>query len=137
MPQFAYKARKRSGEIVQGVLDVSDRGVALQQIERLGLFPVIVDAPRGGSSSHAGSGGGSIQKSEGASSSILPQSIRSIMARKRRPKMQELATFTQQLANLLNSGMPLTVALNSMTHLESKGIPRGLLRAISPESVPP
>jgi type II secretory pathway component PulF len=33
-----------------------------------------------------------------------------------------LATFTQQLANLLNSGMPLTVALNSMTHLESKGI---------------
>jgi type II secretory pathway component PulF len=33
-----------------------------------------------------------------------------------------LATFTQQLANLLQSGMPLTVALNSMTHLESKGI---------------
>jgi type II secretory pathway component PulF len=33
-----------------------------------------------------------------------------------------LATFTQQLANLLQSGMPLTVALNSMTHLDSKGI---------------
>jgi len=33
-----------------------------------------------------------------------------------------LATFTQQLANLLKSGMPLTVALNSMTHLESRGI---------------
>ena len=34
-----------------------------------------------------------------------------------------MGTFTQQLANLLSSGMPLTVALNSMTHLESKGIP--------------
>ncbi|HEY5913003.1 MAG TPA: type II secretion system F family protein [Verrucomicrobiae bacterium] len=33
-----------------------------------------------------------------------------------------MATFTQQLANLLKSGMPLTVALNSMTHLETKGI---------------
>ena len=41
---------------------------------------------------------------------------------KRKPKLQELATFTQQMANLLSSGMPLTVALNSMTHLESKGI---------------
>ena len=37
--------------------------------------------------------------------------------------MQEMATFTQQLSNLLKSGMPLTVALNSMTHLSSKGIP--------------
>jgi type II secretory pathway component PulF len=45
------------------------------------------------------------------------------LVRKRKPKLQELATFTQQLANLLQAGMPLTVALNSMTHLESKGIP--------------
>jgi len=39
-----------------------------------------------------------------------------------------MATFTQQLANLLQSGMPLTVALNSMTHLESKGIPADVSR---------
>ena len=133
MPQFAYKARKRSGEIVQGVLDVSDRSAALQQIERLGLFPVIVDAPRGGSSGNAGSGGGSGQRNEASSSSVLPQSVRSLMSRKRRPKMQELATFTQQLANLLNSGMPLTVALNSMTHLESKGIPSDVSKMLKQE----
>src|SRR5258708_2212390 len=53
--------------------------------------------------------------------SFIPQSMR--QKRQRKPKLQELATFTQQLANLLNSGMPLTVALQSMTHLESKGIP--------------
>jgi type II secretory pathway component PulF len=34
-----------------------------------------------------------------------------------------LATFTQQLANLLHSGMPLTLALNSMAHLGTPGIP--------------
>ena len=49
--------------------------------------------------------------------------MRQYLQRQRKPKMQELATFTNQLANLLKSGMPLTVALNSMTHLETKGIP--------------
>jgi type II secretory pathway component PulF len=53
---------------------------------------------------------------------MLPPTLRQALLRKRKPKLQELATFTQQLANLLQAGMPLTVALNSMTHLESKGI---------------
>ena len=48
MPQFSYKARRRSGEVVQGTLDVVDRAAALVAIERLGLFPVAVDAPKGG-----------------------------------------------------------------------------------------
>jgi type II secretory pathway component PulF len=54
---------------------------------------------------------------------MLPPAVRTALSQKRRPKLQELATFTQQLANLLHSGMPLTVALNSMTHLETRGIP--------------
>ena len=119
MPQFSYKARRRSGEVVQGVLEVADRGAALIQIERLGLFPVAVDAAKGGA-------GASDAKTPGVKrdfSELLPQSVRIYLKRKRKPKLQELATFTQQLANLLQSGMPLTVALNSMTHLQSKGIP--------------
>ncbi|GDY19996.1 secretion system protein [Verrucomicrobiota bacterium] len=44
--------------------------------------------------------------------------------------MQELATFTQQLANLLKAGMPLTVALQSMSHLQSKGIPGEVSRQL-------
>jgi type II secretory pathway component PulF len=52
----------------------------------------------------------------------LPPTLRTALTKKRKPKLQELATFTQQLANLLKSGMPLTVALNSMTHLVTKGI---------------
>jgi len=55
------------------------------------------------------------------------------MQKKRKPKLQELATFTTQLANLLNSGMPLTVALNSMTHLETKGIPADVSRELKQE----
>src|SRR5579859_3284072 len=120
MPQFAYKARRRSGETVQGVLEVPDRAAALVQIERLGLFPLLVDASKASVASAAAA-----ERPQGERSNLqglLPPALRSILQRKRKPKLQELATFTQQLANLLHSGMPLTVALNSMTHLESKGI---------------
>ncbi len=118
MPQFSYKARRRSGEVVQGVVDVADRSAALLQIERLGLFPVAVDAAKG-----AVVGAERPGRLSGAGAGVLPAAIRQSFTRKRKPKLQELATFTQQLSNLLKSGMPLTVALNSMTHLESKGIP--------------
>ena len=120
MAQFAYKARKRTGEVVEGSLDGADRSAALAQIERLGLFPVAVEAAKGGS------GVAVIERTGGGRKmdwgSLMPQALRATLKRKRKPKLQELATFTQQLANLLSSGMPLTVALNSMTHLESKGI---------------
>lgn len=121
MPQFSYKARRRSGEVVQGVLEVADRPAALAQIERLGLFPVAVDMPKG-----AGAVAKGDKPAVGKATflDLLPPAMRESLTRKRKPKLQELATFTQQLANLLQAGMPLTVALNSMTHLETKGIPK-------------
>ncbi len=118
MAQFSYKARRRTGEVVEGMLEVADRGAALLQIERLGLFPVAVDAAKAGAVAAAERP--TSRKADWLG--LLPPALRTVLTRKRKPKLQELATFTQQLANLLNSGMPLTVALNSMVHLESKGI---------------
>src|SRR5215472_3998118 len=126
MPQFSYRARRRSGEVVQGVLDVADRSAALIQIERLGLFPVAVDASKAGAPATQGRA----TRAKGEWQNLLPPALRAAMTRKRKPKLQELATFTQQLANLLNAGMPLTVALNSMTHLETKGIPADVSREL-------
>src|SRR5437867_7453954 len=117
MAQFSYKARRRSGEVVQGVLEVADRTAALTQIERLGLFPVAVEAAKGAAVAKA-----ERAERKATSTGVLPPVLRALLNRQRKPKLQELATFTQQLANLLQSGMPLTVALNSMSHLESKGI---------------
>ncbi len=119
MAQYSYKARRRSGELVQGVLEVADRAAALVQIERLGLFPVAVDVAKNGPAANRER---SSYRQPAARTAFLPPALRELLSRKRKPKLQELATFTQQLANLLKSGMPLTVALNSMTHLESKGI---------------
>jgi type II secretory pathway component PulF len=116
MPQFTYKARRRSGELVEGSLDVADRPAALGQIEKLGLFPVAVEAAKGSARNHSA-------RVNGAAGATSSARLRLFGTGRRRPKLQELATFTQQLANLLKAGMPLTMALQSMSSLTSKGIP--------------
>ncbi|HUS36952.1 MAG TPA: type II secretion system F family protein [Verrucomicrobiae bacterium] len=118
MAQFTYKARRRTGEVVEGNLDVADRSAAVMQIEKLGLLPVAVTAARGSAIAKAER----VAKTKETRAGLLPPALREIFSRQRKPKLQELATFTQQLANLIKSGMPLTVALNSMTHLATKGI---------------
>jgi type II secretory pathway component PulF len=127
MPQFSYKARKRSGELVEGILETPDRSAALVQIQRSGLFPIAVADAKAGAAT-------GVKKDKGVNlAAFLPPSLQAQLAQKRKPKLQELATFTTQLANLLNSGMPLTVALNSMTHLETKGIPAEVSRGLKQE----
>ncbi len=129
MPQFAYKARSRSGEVIQDVLDAPDRAAALAHIERLGMFPVMVDGLKGNAPAPtAANGDNGTQKKNAAD--LLPVGFRGLFRRKRKPKLQELATFTQQLTNLLRCGMPLTVALNSMCHLETKGIPSSISKQL-------
>jgi type II secretory pathway component PulF len=128
MSQFSYKARKRSGELVEGVLEVPDRSAALLQIQRSGLFPIAV------ADAKAGAVNGAKTKDKGVNlASFLPPAMQAQLTQKRKPKLQELATFTTQLANLLNSGMPLTTALTSMTHLQTKGIPAEVSRELKQE----
>lgn len=128
MPQFSYKARRRSGELVEGVLEVADRPAAVAQIERLGLFPIAVDTSKGAPAGDARRANRNFELR-----SFLPPTVRAYFEQQRKPKMQELATFTQQLANLLQAGMPLSAALNSMTYLETKGIPSDVSRQLKQE----
>jgi len=128
MAEFSYRARRRSGELVEGVLEVTDRPAALAQIQRLGLFPIAVETAKAGAAAGERRAG---QKTNFLS--FLPPTLRAQLQQKRKPKLQELATFTQQMANLLKSGMPLTIALNSMTHLESKGIPKEVSQGLRQE----
>src|SRR5262245_40761211 len=132
MAQFAYKARRRSGEVVQGVLDGADRAAALSQSERLGLLPVMVDASKAGMAAVAKAEKAEKAK-DGASKSATAVPAVFRRRRRRKPKLQELATFTTQLSNLLKCGMPITVALQSMTHLESKGIPSDVSKNLKQE----
>ena len=79
MAQFAYKARRRTGEVVKGVLDVPDRAAALVQIERLGLFPVLVDASKAGAAPVT-----EAAPERATRKGIIPTSLREAMRRKDR-----------------------------------------------------
>lgn len=116
MAQFTYKARRRSGELVEGLLEGADRPAIVVQLEKSGLFPLAVNSAKGGAEK-------STPGKPRTLASILPPSLAAQLNKRRTPKLQELATFTEQLANLLRAGMPLTMALQSMTGLSTKGIP--------------
>ena len=108
---------------------MADRPAALMQIERLGLFPIMVEMPKGAAAIAAAAAA----ERPGAKANwtdSLPPALRQHFNKARTPKLKELATFTNQLANLIKSGMPLTVALNSMVHLETKGIPAEVSRQL-------
>jgi type II secretory pathway component PulF len=117
MPQFVYKARRRSGELVQDVLDAADRPTAVTQLERSGLVPVLVELAKGAGTKTERKAARP-EKAAGRA-----PSWRDLLVRKRRPKLSEMGTFTQQLSNLLRAGMPLTPALNSMASIGSKNVP--------------
>lgn len=128
MPRFAYKARRRSGEMVQDEIEAADRPAAVLKLQQSGLFPLIVEMARGGAAAVAPRERAAARAP--AQRSLLPQALQDLLARKRRPKLAELATYAQQLTNLLRAGMPLTLALNSMSHLGSKGIPAEVSRQL-------
>ncbi len=131
MAQFAYRARKRTGEIVEGMLDVVDRPAALQQIQKLGLFPVAVNATKGGAAVAVRNG----DNGQAPATLVLPAGLQKIFNRQRKPKLEELARFTQQLANLLHCGMPLASALNSMASISTKGIPGSVSKQLRQDVV--
>ncbi len=122
MPQFNYKARRRTGELVDGILDVADQSAAVLQLQRAGLFPVAVAAAAAAKGDRKPKGADGSAAAP-ARSGVMPESLAKLFKTQRKPKLQELATYTQQLANLLKAGMPLTMALHSMMGLTSKGIP--------------
>ena len=129
MAQFSYKARRRNGDPIEGILDVADRSAALLQLQRQGLLPVSVVAAKGSKPSQPP------RPTPAGASSALPPALRALLHRQRKPKLQELATYTQQLANLLKAGMPLTMALHSMSSLTSKGIPGSVSQQLKQDVV--
>ena len=115
MAVFQYTARDASGGQTSGTINSPDRNVAVSELMNQGLTPISVTGD-----------GDSVSASTRRSSVDEQAPVRRFGRRRKKPKLQELANFTRQLANLLKAGMPLTGALNSMTSLDSEGIPKSV-----------
>ena len=105
MAEFQITARDADGKQVTDTITASDKNAAVAQVTARGLFPVKVS-------------GGEADESVHSAPNLLSsgESRRSAV---KKPRLQDLANYTRQLANLLKAGMPLTSALQSMTSMES------------------
>jgi type II secretory pathway component PulF len=126
MPDFSYSARSKSGEAVSGVLTAADRKAALAQLVAQGHFPIAVDA--------------AVQKKGAPAKSAktkdsAPAARPGDAAKKVRINSRQVMLFTQQLANLLKSGMSLKQALESLTRQQKNKSLGPILEQVGEEIV--
>lgn len=119
MPKYRYIAADSEGKEKNGMLDAANKPAALVKLRELGLHPSTVEevlvataVPRraAGSAQRAGARGSSGMN---VNLSIpLPKFLR------RRVKRKQLATFTRQLATLIDARVPLLRALQILRKQE-------------------
>src|ERR1041385_370980 len=95
MPQFSYRARNAPGALVEGVLNVADRSVAIRQIEQQNCVPIRVEALNVGPQ---------LVDAKSAGPAVAPTQNLKV------PHSQ-LLIFTEQLGHLLQAGMTLDESL--------------------------
>lgn len=88
MPQFTYKAKDTSGQLINGTLEAENTQSVIARLQSMGYFPV------------------SVQDSKSAQASGAAPAVKA-----KRIKINDMATFNRQLADLLSSGIPLVKAL--------------------------
>jgi general secretion pathway protein F len=96
MPVFTYRAADRAGRTIDGVMDANDVEAVIERLHREEYFPVRVDRSDG----RARLGG-----------------LRSPLARTGGVPARDLLAFTQQLATLVDAGIPLERALTMLGEL--------------------
>lgn len=97
MPQFQYQAIDAAGQAATGSLSAPSRNAAFRSLESRGLMPVKVfegDAPK------AGGLLGRLKVSEKQAPTAMPKLSRS-----------QIILFTEEMADLLDAGLPLEQAL--------------------------
>jgi type II secretory pathway component PulF len=107
MPTFQYKAKTQKGELITGTLAAGDRRTALQELGRMGYFPLTVDV-----------------REPQAKPEQLSQRLRSGVNKR------DVQMFNQQLSSLLRSGMSVSEALGVLERRTQKKSVRVVLSSL-------
>jgi type II secretion system protein F len=112
VPVFVYRAADQQGKTIDGVMDAADARAVVERLQRDAYFPIRV-APQGGVTG-------------------LRLDVRSL--RQRRVSTRDVVEFTQQLATLVDAGLPLERALvileEMTTHPRVREIVADILRSV-------
>jgi len=87
---YAYKAKKMSGEIIEGRIDADNRRLVINKLQKMQVFPIFVKEASGGKG----------LKQE-VSLSIF-----------QRVGLKDILTFSRQMSDLLKAGLPLVRCLD-------------------------
>ncbi len=88
--RYSYKAKKLSGEVIQGVLEADNQKLVINQLQKMQVFPISVKEMGGG---------------KGLNREISLQTFRRISGK-------DVMTFSRQMSDLLRSGLPLVRCLD-------------------------
>lgn len=125
MPTYTYAARSKAGERTEGTLDAPDRRAALLSLERKGLVPVsVTEKSLGATPAKADKKGAkpaaSTAKSFGRRDTQPAPQAFTLGKKRTRMNMREVLIFTREIGDLLNSGMTLGNALNTLSRRKTK-----------------
>ena len=92
MPQFKYQVKKSPGQVSSGVIEAESQRAAVARLRDMGYFPISIEVYEG-----------------------EKDSKKSLKQRVGRIKLTDRNVFFRQLANLIESGMPITRGLATLT----------------------
>lgn len=111
MPIFAYRAKKGPQEIIEGTVEAESREGAIAKIDRMGYVPVQV----------------------GLRESFLPAAPIVHLSLFNRVRSRDLTIFTDQLATLVKSKVPLFEAINILSTQTENPVLERIISYISDE----
>ena len=106
MPRFAYRAKRPSGEIVEGVLEAENRRLVISKLQGMKVYPITVEEE----------GGKGLQKEV---------SLRTFS----RIRFTDIVNFTRQLSDLTKAGMPLVRSLDVLVEQNESEKMKIMIRA--------
>lgn len=140
MPLFAFSAKSRSGERIDGTLDATDRRGVLTQLNRQGYIPISITESTGAPAAGAAKkpaekarpappppaakpapkpAPARREKTAAESGQAKPKKKWKLERRGRaRMKIREVLDFFRDLNDLINSGMPLGTSLKKLSQRE-------------------
>lgn len=89
MPRFSYKAKRPSGEIIEGVLEAENRRLVVAKLQGMKVYPISVEEEGG----------------RGLQAEVSLQTFSRI-------RFTDIVNFTRQLSDLTKAGLPLVRSLD-------------------------